>query len=376
MSSSPSNVGDLQQQLAAQQQQMQQLQAAANAEVEKLRAQLAQQQAQIAAVSSSPSPGAPLHYAPSPRQVGRGDHIKQLGKPDCFAGNASDNARQWLVAFERWLSAAEVADGDRVRYAVTYLKGTASDWYTSIEDEMAPQTPSWDVFRRRFLDRFQPVAAAKVARAQLKQLRQLNSVAGYSQAFLRIVQLIPDMHVADQIEQYIHGLRRDLAMELDKKEPNTLSEAMDSAARIELMSRGRFTGFGKHPMSGGGYGYRPFHPSSSGSSSSSSAPMDTSAALNHIEDDFRFEGDAFSPVGTEYTVNHVKEAVKEVLNGMFQRGSRGPARGPPRQNGSKRLVPNLSKEDFERLSREGKCFSCKGDGHIARDCPQKKNSKN
>ena len=34
----------------------------------------------------------------------------------------------------------------------------------------------------------------------------------------------------------------------------------------------------------------------------------------------------------------------------------------------------LSKEEREKLSKEGRCFQCKKQGHMSRDCPDKKKS--
>jgi len=34
-------------------------------------------------------------------------------------------------------------------------------------------------------------------------------------------------------------------------------------------------------------------------------------------------------------------------------------------------VPELSREDYDRLSREGKCFQCREAGHLARNCPKR-----
>jgi excinuclease UvrABC ATPase subunit len=44
----------------------------------------------------------------------------------------------------------------------------------------------------------------------------------------------------------------------------------------------------------------------------------------------------------------------------YNNHSRGPS-----ANGR---VPNLSRGEFDRLSREGRCFNCKGTGHLARNC--------
>lgn len=40
-----------------------------------------------------------------------------------------------------------------------------------------------------------------------------------------------------------------------------------------------------------------------------------------------------------------------------------------------RAVPGLSREDYDRLSRERKCFNCQEEGHLARNCRKPRNGK-
>ena len=247
----------------------------------------------------------------------------------------------------------------------------------------------WAEFKTRFLSRFQPIAAAKVARAQLRMLKQRIRVAGYSQEFLRLVQLIPDMNLADQLESYMVGLHQDLAIEVEKKDPQTLLEAMDFAQRVELMTSGRRQAYGRMP------GLHSFPRSASSSSSSShyaggSASggdrMDLSAIRDADADqDFHYGHDHPSfPSSVDQTLaSTVVDQVVFKLNGMFQRGGgsggfrRGGMRGNgPRSNNSSYSSLGLSKEEFNQLMREGKCFKCKSTGHQARHCPGTNQSKN
>ena len=47
-------------------------------------------------------------------------------------------------------------------------------------------------------------------------------------------------------------------------------------------------------------------------------------------------------------------------------------RYPPRRPFAGARVATLSREEFDRLSREGKCFHCRQTGHLARNCPKAK----
>src|ERR1700726_2737623 len=92
------------------------------------------------------------------------------------------------------------------------------------------------VFTTAIRERFQSLAASRTARAQLHNLRQDNmSVAEYSNKFYSLVQRIPDMSEADQVENYIHGLRNKLAQEVDLQDPKVLHTAMTIAQKVETI---------------------------------------------------------------------------------------------------------------------------------------------
>ena len=339
----------MQQQFAAERQQMEQqmtLMAQENRQLQSLRVQ---PPPQVSSSSSVPGPSAPRIDI-------------RLMQPSSFHGTASSNANQWLMEVERYFVAVNLeADDKRIVYASTFLKDAASMWYFNVNQEL---DNSWVNFKARFLSRFQPIAAAKVARAQLRLLKQRHRVAGYSQEFMRLIQLIPDMHLADQLESYMIGLHQDLAIEVEKKEPETLLEAMEFAQRIELMTTGRRQAYGRLP------GIHHFSRSSSSSSHDRNA-MDLSA-IHQVDDaqDF-FYGTEHLPSQADSTIVNT---VEHVLNGMFQRngGKGGFKRGGKRGNGPNSSAPSnyngLGKEEYDKLSKEGKCFNCKNTGHLARNC--------
>lgn len=366
----------LQEQLAASQQQnleqAAQLQQAAQAvlamqalqaENQQLRAAQLQQQQSMLALSSSSAPiqqGAQLIPAAA-AAAGRID-LKPM-QPSSFNGSTGSNADQWLMEMERYFAVVLLSEVDprRVPFASTFLKEGASTWYTSVATEFGG-APSWIEFKQRFLLRFRPLAASRMARSAIRNLKQRFKVASYSAEFQKHLQLISDMSVADQIEFYISGLQSHLAMEVDRDEPKTLAAAMESAQRIELMlaSRRGMSSFGRS---------RSFNPSSSYYHSSSGArgdDMDLSALL---ETNWSQEDD-----------NKNSASLLLRLAAMFQRGGgRGGRGGRGGNNGSgslrtSRQVPNLSQDEFDRLSREGKCFRCKQTGHLARNCSSSSSS--
>jgi hypothetical protein len=355
----------LQQQLIAAQQQQQQTVQDAQKEINALRAQLLQQQQQLsAASSSSPSSSSSSSSFPS-GNAGPQSSMSHVSlrpmQPSTFNGAVSGNAEQWLVELERYFTVVGLSEADtrRALFASTYLKDAASGWYISaVKEPDFGTSPPWQLFKERFLTRFRPLAAARMARAAIRNLKHRYKVAGYSQEFQKQMQLIPDMSVADQIEFYICGLQAHLAQEVDREQPKSLAEAMEAAQRIELLlstrrvqnSFGRtvpyFRSSGFNNQSGGNEGDR----------------MDLSVMRSSTDG------------GDYYYKDELEEQLR--LNAMSYRGGRGRGGAFFRNGrGGKLNVPGLSKEEFDKLMREGRCLKCKETGHLARNCT-KSNSTN
>lgn len=362
----------LQQQLLAAQQQQQQTVQDAQKEINALRAQLQQQQQLMAAAaasssssssnsSSSSSSSFPSGSAGSPPSIAH-VNMKPM-QPSAFHGTVSSNAEQWLVELERYFTVVGLSEVDprRSLLASTYLKDAASGWYVSaVKEPEFGSSPTWNLFKEKFLTRFRPLAASRVARIAIRNLKCRHRVAGYSQEFQKHMQLIPDMSMADQIEFFICGLPSHIAQEVDRDQPNSLSEAMETAQRIELLINTRRgpNSFGRsvpYFRSNGGY--------STPSAGNQGDRMDLSALRSYEdESDFYYEDEE------QYRVNAMS----------YRGGGRDRGRGGYSHRGGrggKIHVPGLSKEEFDKLIKEGKCFQCKETGHLARNCP-KSHSKN
>jgi len=369
----------LQQQLLAAQQQQQQTVQDAQKEINTLRAQLQQQQQLMAAAASSSSPSASSSSSSSSFPSGSAglpsmSHVSlKPMQPSSFHGTVGGNAEQWLVELERYFTVVGLGEADprRALFASTYLKDAASGWYISaVKEPDFGASPPWQLFKERFLTRFRPLAASRMARAAIRNLKHRYKVAGYSQEFQKQMQLIPDMSVADQIEFYICGLQTHLAQEVDREQPKSLAEAMEVAQRIELITstrRGAATNqFGRtvpYYRNHGGY--------ASQTGGDQGDRMDLSAVRSGVDEgDFYYENeqeDQYQLSAMSYRGGRGRERGRAGPGGFFRSG--GPNRG------GKHSAPGMSKEEFDKLMKEGKCFKCKETGHLARNCP-KSNSTN
>lgn len=339
---------------------MMQQAAAKIAELERL---LLQQQAQTAALAgavAAPSAASASASAPSSAMALRID-MKPL-QPSAFNGQVSSNVEQWCMEMERYFTFTGLPEQDprRVALASTYLKDVASGWYNgAIRAHELSSSSTWSDFRAKIVQRFRRIAPARVARAALRQLRHRSRVEGYSKEFERLLQDIPDMSVTDQIEQYIYGLQRHIAAEVDRQEPTTLHAAMEMAQRVELLLATHRTASAYGPS-------RPSFGSALRSAPDTAAGrdggdrMDLSLVRSRpgaYEEEQKYPTHAFEDEEGEWQGPHPEHK----LHAMQGRG-RDMSRRPPLR------FPGLPAEEVQRRYRENRCFHCGQTGHQARQC--------
>jgi hypothetical protein len=285
--------------------------------------------AKIGSSSSSPPPSGVTSSKP----------FVKPSPPEAFSGNRT-KVDQFIIQLRRYLLLTNLittAEAPRqVEYAAQYLTAEALVWFENIQKSNTPIT-SLTELETKLRAHFLPYGAEKIARTKLRQLVQINTVQGYCTLFMQTVLHVPTMHVDDQIEAFIAGLKPGICREVVLKDLKTLQEVMDFAVFVE--SRLQHHREGGFRSSNNNY-YRAGPPSfasrspvvaSSSSSSSTSTPMDLSAVSES---------------------NSTAE-----LNAM----------------GSSPLK-KLSDTERDQLRREGKCFRCRQRGHMSRDCPLTKAS--
>lgn len=269
--------------------------------------------------------------------------------PASFSGNVGSNPDQWLREVERYLRVVGADQSKWVPFACTFLKAGAGTWFNNVEQQHPQQVQNWDFFTQQFRSRFSPFEAARMARASLRTLQQRGRVSSYIEAFLKQVELIPDMAVADQLDAFINGLHPRLADAVDKERPTSLIDAMNAAQREEIRQATRNRHHGSSHMAA--FSYR--RPQSQHATDSDS--MDLSVLDQQLEELYLPPSQNSGSEVAAYPP-HMLAAIHPFY----------PRRGQYRPN--IQGVPNLSREDYDRLSAERKCFNCQGSGHIARNC--------
>lgn len=339
--------------LFQQQQQQQQLQQQQQAAL-----MASAQAAASSSTSTSPPPSTLSPGANAAPQVSLRVDLTPL-KPSPFSGHRDSNAELWCQEVDRYFSICGIGaqDARGAVLASTYLRDVASTWYSgAIKSGELTTASTWGELRAALVARFQRYAAARVARAALKKLRHQSKVQGYTAEFMKLMQDIPDMSVTDQIEFYLDGLQKHIALEVDRERPTTLSQAMEAAQRVELLlsTRGQASAYGPGTSQQRSRGFFSGHSQPRQQAGAGGAPMELSVAEHGAyaeQDEQEEEQQAFAM--RQQSRGHGSST-------RAQAGSRPPMR-----------FPGLTEQEVERRYREGRCFACNQPGHSARQCDKR-----
>lgn len=294
-----------------------------------------------------------------------------------FTGTMGFDVDSWLRSVKKQFAfhgdSAFPNDEKKVAYATLYLDGPAADWW---EAEDKSEIRTWDDFVERLHERYRPRLAAEVARAQLHGLRQKGSVSQLANQILRLLAHLPNMDEEDKIFAFKQALDRPIAARVAEKNPKTLQDAMYAAVQAELyVGRAATSTSAASAWMRTGWSGR-----ASGAATSHSVPMEVSNLnMREAEDDVESLEEKYPeaasrssapPSRDAHLLSMVQQAVQQTVAAMFQRrGVASGKRSPPHSSAtSKPLVAGVSKADYERCRREGRCLKCKQTGHVAREC--------
>ena len=389
----------LQQQILQMQQQMQYLRQENTA----LKEHWQQQRVALSSMSSLPSDHFPSASSSSSSfEVSRNGlgHLAKPHKPELFTGERGSNAEQFIGSMNRFLlasgqdpTALRHSSPEKNREMVNYIAGffdkSAGQWWDFLvrnSSEHQPLPATWDELQQKIRERFSPIAASKLARTQLDSIRQLSTVSVYCGLFLAQVQLITDMNESEQLHRFVSGLRQNIKMEVMRADPKSLHDAMNVAEKAEkFLQQFTFNGNNRGGNQSGRRNYFGPSPSSHGfAPSSSSTPMDLSHVRSNLEDDQFDDSDEYTDAsesdskegGRGARASKKQQDSPQVLamaGGNRTRKSNGNARGA-RKSTPPRFRVDLSREEIDRLRREGKCFQCQQTGHTVRNCPSRPSS--
>ena len=182
-------------------------------------------------------------------------------KPAPFSGKLGA-IEAWCHQMDSYLAGTDEAEACRI--ASTYLEGEAFAWWYA--HRQAKTVESWTDLREALIKRFNPLNKVQAARNKLHSWRQIKDVGTFNKTFLSIVMDIPGITVAEQIDRYTHGLKREIWEALCTRTYDDLEVLMTDVLRIEAAKAGAHRGGATYSGA-----------SADRSSASGVAPMDLSS---------------------------------------------------------------------------------------------------
>lgn len=299
----------------------------------------------------------------------------KLPSPKPFGGDASKVDEFLYTMEQRFIYDGEEVfpvESMKVGFAAMCLETKAAQWWRAVIAK-GQVIDTWEAFSAALRERFRPIDASVAARMHLDRLHMTGEVNGYTELVYKNLLQIPDMGVADQIHAYIRGLKDYLRVEVLKANPKTLSEAVNKAKLAEayfgMQKGGRgLQSYGRSAYVGGNHGA-----GNSGTAMDISNINQESLEAASESEYSDFPQDSESALLAELReMRIVQQQQQQFIASMFQQrngSNKGNSSSASSSGANRAQVPNVSKADYERCRREGRCLKCKEKGnHIARDC--------
>eukprot|EP00253_Pinus_taeda_P012208 PITA_12208 len=150
-----------------------------------------------------------------------------------------DVVLDWISKLDNYFECKEISEDRRVKFAATKLKGHATLWWDSVQNERKtlkkPPIKTWTrmvaKLKGRFLARDYQIALHR----QVQNLRQRGlTVKKYTEEFYRVnlrAGYIED--TTERTARYVNGLRMEILDEISILSPNNMEEAYQSAIKAE-----------------------------------------------------------------------------------------------------------------------------------------------
>jgi len=240
------------------------------------------------------------------------------------------SVRAWSWAVENYLqmTAPQLAENEKIRYAAGLLSGEAANWWYLRTHQQgflkAEPIGTLTEFFAALTQRFEPILEEQQARDSLAALTQTQTVEKYYSKFLDLAGHIPSLTMHEALDRFMRGLKPEVYKYVAPWRPKDVMAAAEIATSW-------------HDGTG-----RP-------TKTSEATPME----LNKLLADMRAE------------LNSIREARPAKDKRPLQTKN---------WRGEDRTFPNLKKfgltaKEAQQLYAEGKCYKCREKGHQVKDCP-------
>ena len=257
---------------------------------------------------------------------------------DTFRGfEDRTKALSFIQQFDAAFAGGNFTESSKVRKAATFLKGNASQWWTTLL--MQGQAPStWIGFKQVFAttwltNEFEVDVMSAWHSLDATKCKDLED---YNRKFWKALLPVTSYRVvplAEQIEKYCCGLPKELRNYCTKTKVTTLTQLIENANTGNALLLGQSSGF------------------------AGSKKEDKSAKFSAKKQSGK--DDTQSPQSTGKAGQAKKNAAK-------------PGEQQQQPKNKKKKFVQRSSEEKKVLMAEGKCFICEKTGHIASNCPDKK----
>lgn len=163
-------------------------------------------------------------------------------KPPVFTGSAQPSAVNWCYLMETYLQACNVdlTSPAAVLHAAGFLRDSALTWYrnhlAAVQRGVAPTYNNWVDFKAALITHFTPISPERTARQKLDTLHQGGrSARAYAEQFNLCMLELPDMHEKDRVHRFLEGLRPEVRIHVELKNPATLSDAVEWAIQADSL---------------------------------------------------------------------------------------------------------------------------------------------
>jgi hypothetical protein len=295
-----------------------------------------------------------------------------------FSGTSKEDVDTWLFIVEQNLLGYGISEGSlRIQVAVMGMQNVAAQWWRHHCEQYPHQQINWEEFKRLVRDRFQGQLEAIDARTHLINLKQGNkNVDQYISAFQDLLAKVHGtMQEEDQITYFLNGLKGSVYAEVDRCQPHTLIEAITHARRYEIRSS-RLAERRDHYISRYGTRFtRSSHPTTT-SSFRGSEPMEISAMHEAEEDldaDYEKEYEEYLHEIEQSETANPEDEVEDELPFEGESGTHEDLAAINSKFRNNRGIRRrkLSKEEYIRLRKDGRCYECGSLGHLAKNCPKR-----
>ena len=154
--------------------------------------------------------------------------------PPTFYGKFREDVSRWISYMGNYLTFMQGTPDQQVRFAVTYIRGPALEWWDQYVKEYGYPT-DWTAMSNALKKRFGSPFRAKEAQARIMSIRQgKRKIKEYSNEFLTLLNRLINYDESWMVNIYIWGLQPHFAKYVSAYCPGTISEAIRIAEEIEF----------------------------------------------------------------------------------------------------------------------------------------------